>query len=69
MATIVGVTAVLVTEPPAKASIKPPKLFNTFAPLGNIELNMTMEPAQDRARTSSTSTPSPRAAFPPPRRR
>ncbi len=46
MATIVGVTAVLVTEPPAKASIKPPKLFNTFAPLGNIELNMTMEPAR-----------------------
>ena len=34
MATIVGVTAVLVTEPPAKASIKPPKLFNTLAPLG-----------------------------------
>ncbi len=46
MATIVGVTAVLVTEPPAKASVKPPKLFNTFAPLGNIELNMTMEPAR-----------------------
>lgn len=46
MATIVGVTAVLVTEPPAKASIKPPKLFNTYAPLGDIELNMTVEPAR-----------------------
>jgi copper transport protein len=46
MAIIVGVTAVLVTEPPAKASIKPPKLFNTTAPLGNLELNMTIEPAR-----------------------
>ena len=46
MATIVGVTAVLVTEPPAKASVKPPKLFTTFAPLGDIEVNMTMEPAR-----------------------
>jgi len=46
MAAIVGVTAVLVTEPPAKASIKPPKLFNTTAPLGNLELNMTVEPAR-----------------------
>jgi len=46
MAAIVGVTAVLVTEPPAKASIKPPKLFTTTAPLGNLELNMTVEPAR-----------------------
>jgi copper transport protein len=46
MATIVGVTAVLVTEPPAKASIKPPKLFNTTVPLGNLELNLTIEPAR-----------------------
>ena len=46
MAVIVGVTAVLVTEPPAKASIKPPKLFNTTVPLGNLELNMTIEPAR-----------------------
>ena len=46
MATIVGVTAVLVTEPPAKASVKAPKLFNTFAPLGDVELNMTVEPAR-----------------------
>jgi copper transport protein len=46
MAVILGVTAVLVTEPPAKASIKPPKLFNTTVPLGNLELNMTIEPAR-----------------------
>jgi copper transport protein len=46
MASIIGVTAVLVTEPPAKASIKPPKLFNTTIPLGSLELNMTIEPAR-----------------------
>ena len=46
MATIVGVTAVLVTEAPAKALVKPPKLFSTTAPLGNLELNMTVEPAR-----------------------
>lgn len=46
MAVILGVTAVLVTEPPAKASIKPPKLFNTTVPLGKLELNMTIEPAR-----------------------
>jgi len=46
MAVILSVTAVLVTEPPAKASIKPPKLFNTTVPLGNLELNMTIEPAR-----------------------
>ena len=46
MATIVGVTAVLVTEPPAKASVKPPKLFSTTAPLGNLELNLTIDPAR-----------------------
>jgi len=37
---------VLVTEPPAKASIKPPKLFNTTVPIGDLELNMTIEPAR-----------------------
>jgi len=46
MAVIVGVTAVLVTEPPAKASIKPPKLFATTAPIGELEVNMVIEPAR-----------------------
>jgi copper transport protein len=46
MATIVGVTAVLVTEAPAKALVKPPKLFSTTAPLGNLEVNMTIDPAR-----------------------
>lgn len=46
MAIVLGVTSVLVTEPPAKASIKPPKLFNTTAPIGNLEVNLTVEPAR-----------------------
>ncbi len=46
MAVIIGVTAVLVTEPPAKASIKAPKYFSTIAPIGNLEVNLTVEPAR-----------------------
>ncbi|MEP6909939.1 MAG: copper resistance protein CopC [Actinomycetota bacterium] len=46
MASIIAVTAVLVTEPPAKASIKPPKFFSTIAPIGNLEANLTVEPAR-----------------------
>jgi copper transport protein len=46
MAAIVGVTAVLVTEPPAKASIKPPKYFSTTAPIGDLEANLLVEPAR-----------------------
>jgi copper transport protein len=49
MATIVGVTAVLVTEPPAKASVKPPKYFTTTAPIGNLEVNLLVEPARTGA--------------------
>jgi copper transport protein len=46
MAAVVGVTAVLVTEPPAKASVKAPKFFSTIAPIGNLEVNLTVEPAR-----------------------
>jgi copper transport protein len=46
MATIVGVTAVLVTEPPAKAAIKPPKYFNKVVPIGNLDVNLLVEPAR-----------------------
>jgi len=46
MAAIVGVTAVLVTEPPAKASVAAPKLVNAFVPIGNLEVNYTIEPAR-----------------------
>ena len=46
MAAIVSVTAVLVTEPPAKASVAAPKLVNAFVPIGNLEVNYTIEPAR-----------------------
>ena len=46
MAAIVGVTAVLVTEPPAKASVKAPKFVNAFVPIGNLEVNYTIDPAK-----------------------
>ncbi len=46
MAAIVGVTAVLVTEPPAKSSVKPPKFVSIIAPVGELEVNFTVEPAR-----------------------
>jgi copper transport protein len=46
MAAIVGVTAVLVTEPPAKASVKAPKLISDTVPIGNLEVNYTIDPAK-----------------------
>ena len=46
MATVLGVTAVLVTEPPAKASVKPPKYISSNAPIGNLEVNYLFEPAK-----------------------
>jgi copper transport protein len=46
MAAIVGVTAVLVTEPPAKSSVKPPKFISLIAPVGELEVNFTVEPAR-----------------------
>jgi copper transport protein len=46
MAAIVGVTAVLVTEPPAKASVEAPKFVNAFVPIGNLEVNYTIDPAK-----------------------
>ncbi len=46
MAVIVSVTAVLVTEPPAKASVKPPKYITDTVPIGNLEVNYTIEPAK-----------------------
>jgi len=46
MATIVGVTAVLVTEPPAKASIRTAKYATDTVPLGPLEVNYIIEPAK-----------------------
>jgi copper transport protein len=46
MAVIVGVTAVLVTEPPAKASVKAAKKASDTVPIGNLEVNYSIEPAK-----------------------
>jgi copper transport protein len=46
MAVVVSVTAVLVTEPPAKASVKPPKYVTDTVPIGNLEVNYIFEPAK-----------------------
>jgi copper transport protein len=45
MAAIVGVTAVLVTEPPAKASVSAAKYATDTVPIGPLELNYVIEPA------------------------
>jgi copper transport protein len=46
VAAIIGVTAVLVTEPPAKSSIEPPKFASIIAPIDDLEFNLTVEPAR-----------------------
>ena len=45
MATIVAVTAVLVTEPPARAEVVPRGPYATTAQLGDLELNLVVDPA------------------------
>jgi copper transport protein len=46
MAVIIGVTAVLVTEPPAKASVKAAKQAAGVVPIGPLELSYSVEPAK-----------------------
>ena len=46
MAVIVGVTAVLVSEPPAKASVNAAKYATDTVPIGPLELNYIVEPAK-----------------------
>ena len=45
MVAIVGVTAVLVSEPPARAEVAPKGPYATTAPLGDLELNLVVDPA------------------------
>ena len=45
MVAIVSVTAVLVSEPPARAEIAPAGPYATTAPLGELELNLVVDPA------------------------
>lgn len=46
MAAVVGVTAVLAAEPPARAVVQPSGPFSTFAALGALELDVTVDPAR-----------------------
>jgi copper transport protein len=46
MTVIVGVTAVLVAEPPARAATEPTRYFSTIAPIGDLEVNVTVDPAR-----------------------
>jgi copper transport protein len=45
MVAIVGVTAVLVSEPPARAEVAPRGPYATTAELGDLELNLVVDPA------------------------
>ena len=45
MVAIVGVTAVLVSEPPARAEVAPTGPYATIAQLGDLELNLVVDPA------------------------
>ena len=45
MVAIVSVTAVLVSEPPARAEVAPKGPYATTAPLGDLELNLVVDPA------------------------
>ncbi len=46
MVAVVSVTAVLVSEPPARAQVAPSGPFATTAPLGDLELNLVVDPAK-----------------------
>jgi copper transport protein len=46
MVAIVSVTAVLVSEPPARAEVAPRGPYATTAPLGELELNLVVDPAE-----------------------
>ena len=45
MTAIIGVTAVLVSEPPARAQVAPTGPYATTAQLGDLELNLVVDPA------------------------
>ncbi len=48
---VVGVTAVLVTEPPARASVAPRGPYAEVVPFGGLELNLVVDPAVAGANT------------------
>jgi len=64
MAAIVGVTAVLVTEPPAKASVKAAKFATDTVPIGPLEVNYVVEPAKTGPNTIHLYFYKPKSGFP-----
>ena len=64
MCVIIGVTAVLVSEPPAKASVQAPKYAFGNVPLGPLELNYTVEPAKTGPNTVHLYFFKPKSGFP-----
>jgi copper transport protein len=64
MAVIVGVTAVLVTEPPAKASVKAAKYATDTVPIGPLEVNYIVEPAKTGPNTIHLYFYKPKSGFP-----
>jgi copper transport protein len=64
MAAIVGVTAVLVTEPPAKASVKAAKYATDTVPIGPLELNYVVQPAKTGPNTIHLYFNRPKSGFP-----
>lgn len=51
MTAVVGVTAVLVAEPPARAEVAPRGPYATVTALGSLELNLVVDPARAGANT------------------
>ena len=65
MAAIIGVTAVLVTEPPAKASIQASAKYATdTVPIGPLEVNYIVEPARTGPNTIHLYFFKPKSGFP-----
>lgn len=64
MAVIVGVTAVLVTEPPAKASVSAAKYATDTIPIGPLEVNYLIDPAKTGPNTIHLYFYMPKSGFP-----
>jgi copper transport protein len=64
MCVIIGVTAVLVTEPPAKASVSVKKYATDTVPLGPLEMNYIVEPAATGPNTIHLYFFKPKSGFP-----
>jgi len=64
MAVIIGVTAVLVTEPPAKASVSAAKYATDTVPIGPLEVNYLIDPAKTGSNVIHLYFYMPKSGFP-----